>query len=38
MNESLNRSYTIIAGIIVSLANISISFKGFKRQKKSFPG
>lgn len=34
MNESLNRSYKVIAGIIVALANTSISFKGFIKTKK----
>lgn len=39
MNEFLNRSYKVIAGIIVAPANTSISFKGFiKTKKKSLPG
>lgn len=34
MNEFLNRSYKVIAGIIVAPANTSISFKGFIKTKK----
>lgn len=34
MNEFLNRSYKVIAGIIVAPANTSISFKGLIKTKK----